>query len=118
MKERLGERLKRLLNENGLTPYQFSKKTNVSQSTIGRIINKDSKPQQKNLKIICDFFNVSEQWLLTGVELKENDISENEKLRKLSHQVIKNHKNLLDIEVYNLWFENESLKKAIKILKE
>jgi len=39
-------------------------------------------------------------------------------LERLASDLIKNHHKLLQIEVYGLWFEVESQKKAIQILKE
>ena len=39
-------------------------------------------------------------------------------LNSLASDVIKNHHKLLQIEVYGLWFEVESQKRAIQILKE
>ena len=64
----LSERLKHLLERNGLTSYQLCKKVNLNQSTISRILNKNSKPNASNLEVICNYFNVSEEWLLTGNE--------------------------------------------------
>ena len=66
----LSQRLKYLLVKNGLTNYHFSKKVNISQSTISRILNKNSKPSTRNLQVICNYFNVSEEWLLTGNDKK------------------------------------------------
>ncbi len=65
MKE-IGIRLRNLLNQKGLTPYSFSKKTGISQSTISRILNNNSKPNESNMEVICSFFNINEAWLLTG----------------------------------------------------
>ena len=39
-------------------------------------------------------------------------------LETLASDVIKNHHNLLQVEIYGLWFEVESQKRAIQILKE
>jgi len=64
----LSERLKHLLERNGLTSYQLCKKVNLNQSTLSRILNKNSKPNASNLKTICNYFNVSEEWFLTGNE--------------------------------------------------
>lgn len=64
----LSERLKHLLERNGLTNYHFCKKVNISQSTISRILNKNSKPSTRNMQVICNYFNVSEEWFLTGKE--------------------------------------------------
>ena len=64
----LSERLKHLLEKNGLTSYQLCKKVNLSRATLSRILNKNTKPNARNLKLICNYFNVSEEWLLTGNE--------------------------------------------------
>ena len=62
----LSDRLEYLMKEKGVTPYALSKKTGVSQAVFSRIKNKNSKPNESNLKAICDYFNVTEEWLLTG----------------------------------------------------
>jgi len=68
----LSERLKHLLERNGLTSYQLCKKVNLNQSTLSRILNKNSKPNASNLKTICNYFNVSEEWFLTGNETESS----------------------------------------------
>lgn len=62
----IGDRLKELLQKKGLTPYKLSKRTGVSQSTLSRIIKNNSTPNESNLKVIVDFFNIDETWFLTG----------------------------------------------------
>lgn len=70
----IGIRLKELMQEKGITAYVFSDETGIPQSTISRLINKGSKPNTSNLKVICDYFNVDRQWFLTGVsDLKEEN---------------------------------------------
>ena len=66
----LSERLKHLLDKTGLSSYQLCKKINISQSTISRILNKNTKPNASNLQSICSYFKVSEEWLLTGNDNK------------------------------------------------
>lgn len=62
----IGERMSKLLEGSGITPYQFSQRTGISQSTISRIINKNSKPNESNLKVILDYFEINEKWFVTG----------------------------------------------------
>jgi len=69
--EGIGKRIDKLLDSTGLTPYQLSKKTSISQSTISRILKKDSKPNASNLKVLSVFFSVTEEWILTGEGEKE-----------------------------------------------
>ncbi|MBT0551606.1 helix-turn-helix domain-containing protein [Riemerella anatipestifer] len=62
------DRLNFLLHQHGLTRYALSKKTGISEATLSRIILHNVKPNTITVRKIADFFNVSEQWLLTGVE--------------------------------------------------
>ena len=68
----LSERLQHLLEENGLTSYQFCKKINLNRSTLSRTLNKNSKPNAQTLQLICNYFKVSEEWFLTGNERKSS----------------------------------------------
>ena len=72
-------------------------------------------PQRKTREIIIEFAN----------KIKQNDtktltlsVDELKKMEDLASDVIKNHKKLLQIELYSLWFEVESQKRVIEILKE
>ena len=46
------------------------------------------------------------------------DREEIKRMEDLASDVIKNHKKLLQTEMYSLWFEVESQKRVIEILKE
>jgi len=66
----IGKRLKELIDKKGVTAYIVADETGISQSTLSRIINKNSKPNASNLKALLDYFKVDRQWLITG----ENEI--------------------------------------------
>lgn len=67
-----GLRIKELIENKGITPYIVSAKTGVSQSTLSRILNDNSKKLNiENTKILAEYFNVSEEWLTTGEGTKE-----------------------------------------------
>lgn len=74
----IGERITELLEKKGITAYTLSNETGLSQATLSRIINKNTKPNASNLKAISDYFDVDQTWLLTGkeygVSLKEDII--------------------------------------------
>ena len=38
----------------------------MSQATLSRIINKNSKPNASNLKVLAEYFDVDQTWLITG----------------------------------------------------
>lgn len=74
----IGVRLKSEMDKRGLTSYALSKETGISESTLGRIINKNSKPNTVNIKVLCEYFGVSESWLLTGIDSLNDTQSEYE----------------------------------------
>ena len=62
-----GERLRQVIENKGITPYQLSAKTNVSQATLSRILaNSTTKPSIKTVEVIADYLRISREWLLTG----------------------------------------------------
>lgn len=62
--EKLQDRFQFLLDSKGLTSYQLSKKTGVSNATLSRIANKGTKPNSKTLETLCKYFNISEDWFV------------------------------------------------------
>ena len=73
----LGDRFKKLLEDKGLTAYMFSQETGISNSTLSRILNSNSKPNGNNLQIILDYFCIDKTWFLTGTEELEKNITVN-----------------------------------------
>ena len=62
-----GERLRQVIEEKGITPYELSANTNVSQATLSRIFaNSTTKPSIKTVEVIADYLQISRDWLLTG----------------------------------------------------
>jgi transcriptional regulator with XRE-family HTH domain len=64
--EGIGQRLKDLLEAQEMSNYQLAREIGKNDSTISRIINKNSKPHKETLRSICNVFRVNEKWLLTG----------------------------------------------------
>ncbi len=83
--DKIGDRLDILLKNKGLTRYHFCKNTGISQSTLSRIVNKNSKPSRNVLNTICNYFNVTEEWLLTG---KDTNINNSAFKPKYEYEVI------------------------------
>ncbi len=66
------EIFKKLCDEKGITPYRFCKETGVNTSTISSWKSKGSECSPKTAKAICDYFNVSMDYLMTGIEKNDN----------------------------------------------
>ena len=101
--ETIGQRVRALRKENNLTLKELSEKTDIVISNIGFIENDKNKPSVANILKLCNFFNVSADWLLTGKEYK-NDLSE------IEADIVK-HFRLLDNE------QQKSIHQILKSIK-
>ena len=66
------EIFEKLLNARGITIYKFCKETGVSESTIYTWRKKKTQCNAKLQKIVCDYFGVTADYLMTGKE-KDSD---------------------------------------------
>lgn len=80
----IGERLVQLIKNKGVTAYMVADETGVSQGTLSRIINKNTKPSKSTLQALVNYFNITQDWFLTG----EGNVSEIE-IQKNSDQIEK-----------------------------
>lgn len=62
------EIFEKLLNARGITIYKFCKETGVSESTIYTWRKKRTQCNAKLQKIVCDYFEVTADYLMTGKE--------------------------------------------------
>jgi len=62
----LGDRIKELRKEEGLTQKDFALQFRLSKSHMSKIESSLSKPSALVISAICSFCNVNEKWLLTG----------------------------------------------------
>ena len=60
------EIFEKLCKEKGITPYRFCKDTGINSSTISTWKNKRSECSPKTAKAICEYFNISIDYLMTG----------------------------------------------------
>lgn len=64
------DRLKQLREENKLTQKELGDKIFVSRSAICKWEMGSGIPSDVNLKALCEFFNVEEEWLLDRDDMK------------------------------------------------
>lgn len=63
----IGERLKQVIDNKGITPYELSMRTAISQATLSRIIaNVTTKPSLKTIDTLAKYLQINRDWLLTG----------------------------------------------------
>ena len=91
------EIFEKLLEAHGITIYKFCKDTGVSESTVYTWKKKKTQCNAKLQKIVCEYFGITADYLMTGEEKKDGpkyylndetaaiaqDIFENKELRLL-----------------------------------
>lgn len=113
--ETIGFRVKKLIENKGVTAYEVAAKTGISESTLSRIISKDSKPNLRNSEILAEYFEVSKQYLLTGVGdmeviKKENPQQNDESLKDKMIALMEKTISRIEAELERVIQENERLK--------
>lgn len=74
----LGERIKKVRNDNHLTQFEFGKKLGVTQTHISKIEKDSENPSPTILMFICYLFCVNYQWLANGTEERELYVNSSE----------------------------------------
>lgn len=77
------ERLKMLRNKENLTQQGFSDRLGIQRSTYSKYELGTNEPTDAVINLICDRFNVSENWLRNGEGEMFVEISRDDELQKL-----------------------------------
>lgn len=62
------DRLRLLIDNKGNTPYKVWKDTGVSQQLLSKYLSGKVIPSSNNLRKLAQYFEVSTDWLLTGLD--------------------------------------------------
>ena len=62
----INKRVRELREMKKLTQKEFGENINVTREAISSIENGSNNLTERNLKSICDFYNVNEEWLRHG----------------------------------------------------
>lgn len=65
-KESIGDRIKKLRKEKGLTMLEFGKSLGMSKSSISGIEAGKNGPSEQTVRLICSMYSIEYSWLKTG----------------------------------------------------
>ena len=65
-KNEIGERIKQVIAEQGITQAEFAQRLNISQSMVSKICSGAAEPSFRTISDICKTFGVDVIWLETG----------------------------------------------------
>jgi len=60
----LGEKIKELREEDGISQKELSRRVNITQASIARYELNLTEPKASDIKKICDYFNITSDYLL------------------------------------------------------
>ena len=103
----ISERILQLLNDKGLKQKDLALYTGISQSAISDWRKKGTNPSADKIVKICEFLNVSTDFLLTGVD-KPNSKNES-KLLEIYNNLTPDNQTILMAEALKLQKEEQYL---------
>lgn len=71
------QRLKKYLQEKGITKYRIAHETNLSATTISNYLNGNTKPDQIKWGLVRKYLGITDEWLQTGLDTFNNSPASN-----------------------------------------
>lgn len=85
----IGERVKTLRKELGLTLEKFGAPLGVQRSALSMIENDKSGIGDRTILLICREYGVSEEWLRDGIGEMFVPVTQNEKIARFAGELMK-----------------------------
>src|SRR5690606_16183760 len=80
---RYGDRLKKLRESKKLSQQQLAEKLNINRSTYARYELSQTQPDYETLQKLADFYDVSTDYILTGIDKKLSKKDERDIAKRL-----------------------------------
>ena len=78
-----GERLKKLRENRKLSQQQLAEKLNINRSTYARYELSQTQPDYETLQKLADFYDVSTDYILTGIDSKLTEKDERDIAKRM-----------------------------------
>lgn len=80
----VGDRLRQVIDNKKISPYELALATRISQATLSRILNNSTtKPSSNTIEALANYLQVSRIWLQTG----EGEMRQENETTSSSHQI-------------------------------
>ena len=94
------DRIKQVLNENGLKQKQFASVIGVTESYISKLLkNPDIRLSQSLATLIEEKYGYNAEWILNGTEPKLKQISKNNSLSEIHQKALAQLEKMNDEQV-------------------
>ena len=64
----VAERVRKIRTDKGLSQAEFGRKLGITRSSVFKIESGENNPSTQTIKLICQEFAISYDWLVNGVE--------------------------------------------------
>ena len=82
-------RIKKIREENKRSQEEFGKRIGVGRSSISKLESGENNPSDQTILLICNTFNVNEDWLRTGEGEMFKPLSRSETIAKFAGELMK-----------------------------
>lgn len=62
----MNKRIKQIRNNNNLSQEEFGNRICIKKTSVSRLESGENNPSDRTVKLICQEFNINENWLRTG----------------------------------------------------
>lgn len=69
------ERIKLIRKDSGLNQKDFGSRISITKSSVSLLESGRNNPSDQTVQLICREFNISEEWLRTGIGIMHNQTS-------------------------------------------
>lgn len=107
-------RIKEIRKEHGISQAKFAEKLGLSRNHIAQVETGKGKFSERTIKDICRIWDISEEWLKTGVG--EMHISKDDQLTILLGNIAKGDEQFLE-SFLEVWLTlDDTSKEALKVI--
>ena len=84
----IGDRIKKIRKDNGMTMELFAKRIGLSRPAIGLLENGINNPSNQTILSICREFGINEVWLRTGEGDMKGTSSQEEDIADIANRLL------------------------------
>ena len=107
----VGSRIKKLRNDKNISQEELASAINVSRQIVSKWENDNTIPDSYNIKLLCDYFNTSADYILMGEEKEtHNKIDKTPLFILISSYVISLALIVFSIVSYSLKLNSKDMK--------
>ncbi len=110
------KRLKEAIDKKGVSRYQISKDTQITEATLSNYCNGKSNPSPLFVKLLAEYLDVDYNWLLTGEEVVIDKSPHRVEEPRTKYRARKKNFSKSDLSSIVLYFEDQ-MKHKDKFIK-